>query len=155
MKRLFLGLIGCTPNLNDPLVADAGPDQIIEVGQTLTLDASQSTDAIEYVWTLGDGRQERSDSPLVSHDWEEPGHYTVYLEIHDTLGRTATDSLRLTVHHTLLPTPPRASTTLVSNPTGRLLFALLPTSSCGLSTPHMCTIHLHHCSLLLQITKLR
>ena len=44
-----------------PPAADAGPPQIVEEGETVTLDASQSSDpndaVIAYEWTQIDGSQ--------------------------------------------------------------------------------------------------
>ena len=107
-------------------MAQAGPDQIIEVGETITLDGSDSTGATYFNWTFGDGEHERLTTESTRHRWMDPGRYTVYLEVADDLGRTDTDSLQLTVHHPLLDTTPRSSTTLVASPAGDTLYALLP-----------------------------
>ena len=104
---LAISLMACT-EAPGTLVAEAGPDQIIEVGETLTLDGSDSTGATYWNWTFGDGEHERLTQSTTRHRWMEPGRYTVYLEIADDLGRTDTDSLQLTVHHPVLdPAPGR------------------------------------------------
>jgi hypothetical protein len=123
---LWLGLVNCTPETPGSLVADAGKDRVIEVDEVMELDGSASTGATSWTWTFGDGQSELSTEATSPHAWEEPGHYTVYLQVSDETGRTETDSLKLTVHHPLLQTPPRASGTLVGDATGTRLYALLP-----------------------------
>jgi len=126
MKRLLLAsALGCSATPTGLVQADAGPDQTIELGASLELDGSASTGANRYSWTFGDGDNETYQIPQATHRWMEPGHYTVYLEVADEDGRSDADSLRLTVHHPLLETPPRASRTLLGHSDGRL-FALMP-----------------------------
>lgn len=91
-----------TIRVNAPPVADAGSDVTVNAGDTVTFDASDSTDDsgdIEsYVWTFtydGQERQLTGESPTFT--FEIAGVYTVTLEVTDAGGLTDTDTMTVTV----------------------------------------------------------
>ena len=108
-RDIFLAKVSQTNSTgNAPPIADAGPDQTVQLSQgqtsiTLVVDGSGSSDA---------------DGQIVAHRWTGTlnppnvatfqatlgeGTYTFNLEVEDDAGATATDSITLTV---LPPAPP-------------------------------------------------
>ncbi len=85
------------PNL--PPVAEAGPDQIAVVGQTITFSASGSTDpdgVLEsYSWDFGDGGG--GTGPTLTYAYGTPGEYLATLTITDDKGATSQDIVRVRV----------------------------------------------------------
>ncbi len=91
-----------TIRVNAPPVADAGSDVTVSAGETVTFNASDSTDDsgdIEsYVWTFtydGQERQLTGESPTFT--FEIAGVYIVTLEVTDAGGLTDTDTMTVTV----------------------------------------------------------
>jgi PKD repeat protein len=86
-------------NINDPPVADAGPDQSSYVDETVTFDGSDSYDpdgTIEsYAWTFGDGGT--GSGEVVTHSYTSSGTYTVSLTVTDNEGLTDTDYAIVTI----------------------------------------------------------
>lgn len=85
-------------NVNDPPVANAGPDQTGYTGQTLTFDGSGSTDdgtIVSYAWDFGDGATASGVS--VTHAYSVEGTYTVTLTVTDNGGLTAQDTAVVTI----------------------------------------------------------
>ncbi len=89
--------------VNDPPVADAGPDREVEVGQTAQLDGSGSADPLDgdpitYQWQIVSAPAGSSvgiadgDQALASLTPDEPGTYTIELEVSDG-SDTATDTV--------------------------------------------------------------
>lgn len=105
-----------------PPDADAGPDVSVKAGTNVTFDGDGSTDMTEivsYEWELGNGTT--ATGKAVTHQYDEPGNYTVTLALTDTVGNTATDTLTVTVEEqdstatatpdsTPTPTPDSTST---------------------------------------------
>ena len=81
--------------------ADAGSDQSVNLGDSVNLDGSDSTDnwgIASYDRDLdGDGSYERSGSSI-SHTYESAGSYDVTLRVSDAAGNTATDTATITVN---------------------------------------------------------
>jgi hypothetical protein len=96
---------------NTPPVANAGPDQTVVVGQTVTLDGSASTDAdgdpLQYRWSFvarPTGSQATlSDSTLVHPTFvvDRPGMYTVQLLVNDGKADSAPDAVAVTTINAL------------------------------------------------------
>ena len=91
------GTITFAPNV--PPVAEAGDDQTVELGATITFDGSASRDEdgtiVSYSWAFGD---ENSDTGVtVSHIYGAAGVYEVTLTVTDDYGDTGSDTLTVTV----------------------------------------------------------
>ncbi|UCE73493.1 MAG: PQQ-binding-like beta-propeller repeat protein [Methanomassiliicoccales archaeon] len=86
---------------NQPPVADAGPDQIVDQFSEVTFDASGSTDNVgigNYTWTFtydGIERELFGVNPYFTFDI--PGIYNVVLTVRDYAGLTDTDIMTITV----------------------------------------------------------
>lgn len=87
-------------DVNEPPVADAGPDQSVLLGETVTLDGSGSSDPDEGdeltgSWDLGDGNT--AEGLVVTHTYGEPGGYTATLTVTDADGLSDSDEAVVTV----------------------------------------------------------
>jgi PKD repeat protein len=89
-------------DVNDitPPYADAGPDKIIEEGNTVTFDGSGSHDymgIINYTWTFFDEISITLFNARPSYQFNNPGIFTVILNVSDGSGNWQTDCLNVTV----------------------------------------------------------
>ncbi len=69
-----------------PLAVVDGPNETV-VGEAVTLDGRNSSDnagVTSYEWTFGDGTT--ATGPVVDHAYDEPGEYTVTLNVTDDAG---------------------------------------------------------------------
>lgn len=87
-------------DVNEPPVADAGRDQSVLLGETVTLDGSGSSDPDEGdeltgSWDLGDGNT--AEGLVVTHTYQEAGSYTAVLSVTDVEGLSDTDDAVVTV----------------------------------------------------------
>ncbi len=84
--------------LNEPPVANAGPDQVVNT-KTVIFDGSGSYDPdgeiVSYVWDFGDGHS--ANGKIVQHTYENDGNYTVVLNVTDEFGAYDTDTCKVTV----------------------------------------------------------
>jgi PKD repeat protein len=84
---------------NNPPVADAGSDLVVEEGKPVALDASASEDpegdALSFSWDFGDG--ELRDGVTATWVFENTGVFTVTLTVTDEWGASDTDTLEVTV----------------------------------------------------------
>ncbi len=98
---------GGKPPPNQPPIAEAGPDDIVNEDTPYMFDGSGSYDPdgfIEnYTWYFGDGNFGFGVSPI--HIFETPGIYMVYLTVTDNEGATDTDTCIITVEP-IYPAPP-------------------------------------------------
>ena len=104
--------------VNQAPVANAGPDQNVNVGDTVTLDGSGSSDAdgdaLTYSWTLttpaGSGAA-LSDPTAVSPTFvpDVEGTYTATLIVNDGMVDSAPDSATITAQLVVVNTPPVAN----------------------------------------------
>ncbi|MBA7671773.1 hypothetical protein ES703_79936 [subsurface metagenome] len=85
--------------VNDPPVADAGPDQTAVVDEVVTFDGSGSYDVdgtiIAYAWDFGDGSTGTGVNP--THGYGTVETYNVVLTVTDNDGLTDTDEVIVTV----------------------------------------------------------
>ena len=94
---------------NEPPVADAGEDQTVNVGMTVTFDAGGSSDnvgIVSYEWDFGDGTN--GTGVIAYHTYTEPGTYVVTLTVWDAAGNSDTDSITITVLSAEAPPPAEA-----------------------------------------------
>lgn len=85
-------------NVNDPPVANAGPDQSAYVNEPVYFDGSGSTDdrgIVSYVWDFGD--ETTASGITVEHIYTAEGEYTITLNITDNGGLTGQDTAIVTV----------------------------------------------------------
>ena len=86
-------------NINDPPVANAGPDKFSYVDEIITFDGSGSYDPdgiiVSYAWTFGDG--ESGSGEVVTHSYDSVGTYTVSLTVTDDDGATDIDYATVTI----------------------------------------------------------
>lgn len=67
------------------------------VPTTIEFDAYKSKYATEYQWDFGDGAT-ASDTPIVSHTYDEKGQYLVNLTVHNERGESNSDYLTIYVY---------------------------------------------------------
>lgn len=97
-----------------PPVADAGEDQVVTVGDTVTLDGSGSTDpeddALSYSWSITSrpfgSVAILSDASMINPGFvpDREGSYIISLIVNDGTSDSAADSVTITVE----PGPPRS-----------------------------------------------
>ncbi|MFA6109846.1 MAG: SUMF1/EgtB/PvdO family nonheme iron enzyme [Candidatus Latescibacterota bacterium] len=97
----------CARDWSVPPVANAGPDQDVEVGATVRLDASGSRghgeDPLTYEWTASTGAAlAAATTPTPTFAATVIGVYRFVLVVRDAEGTSASDTTRVTVH-----APPR------------------------------------------------
>ncbi len=85
--------------------AVVGDDAHISMGENVTLDASGSTDNVgvtSYDWSFHDGVGEVSyDQPVVQHQFNRSGIFTITLNVSDAAGNNGTDTMTVSVNLTL------------------------------------------------------
>ena len=88
--------------VNEPPVANAGPDQLVTASQVI-FDAAASYDTdgeiISYVWDFGDG--DTGTGERIAHTYRSPGTYKVGLKITDgsgTIRNDASDDMTVVVN---------------------------------------------------------
>jgi len=87
------------PPVQQPPVANAGPDQNVNINDIVVFDGSASYDSdgtiVSYVWDFGDGNS--AAGVTVIHTYITPGTYTATLTVTDNDGLTATDAAIINV----------------------------------------------------------
>ena len=92
-----------------PPTADAGLDDTVNLGSSVTLDGSASSDdvgVVSWTWTFTDGSPQTLTGETVPYTFTTLGAHTVTLEVADAVGLTATDTVVITV---VDGTPPTAA----------------------------------------------
>jgi PKD repeat protein len=78
-------------------------------GAAVSFDASGSTgEVVEYRWAFGDGTEETTQEPTVSHTYESAGQFTVTLEIEGSGGETSSATAEQSVAESTPPEPTAA-----------------------------------------------
>jgi parallel beta-helix repeat protein len=88
-------------------VANAGSDKTVNVGATVTFDASGSSDnvgVVSYEWNFGDGTT--GTGKTTTHTYANAETYTVILTVKDAADNSATNSITVTVRSAEAPPPP-------------------------------------------------
>jgi len=117
-QRAKLGkwAIGRLPTVAAPPTAEAGEDQVIECGNTVTLDGSASSDPqgdpLTYSWSGPFGTLSGS----VVTATLPPGEHAISLTVSDGKGGTDTDEVMVTVNDTTPPTMTLALSPTVLGP---------------------------------------
>ncbi len=78
-------------------IADAGEDLVIDMGETVHLDASNTSDnvgVVNYTWLI---EETKYYGEVVNHTFEEAGDKTVKLNVSDSTGNHDIDTLNVTV----------------------------------------------------------
>jgi hypothetical protein len=118
----FIACVGeDTVPANTAPVASAGPDRIVSIGSTVTLDGSASSDADEdtltYSWTLtstpAGSSATLSDSTVVNPTFtaDESGSYTGSLVVNDGTYDSSADTVTITAVLLNMPVPDTGQTT--------------------------------------------
>jgi chitodextrinase len=85
--------------VNDKPVAEAGPDQIVEVGESVQFDGSQSWGASIYYWNFRDNGWGEY-GPFQTHIFKTEGIYDVGLIVDGVNGKQDLDTVRVYVRNT-------------------------------------------------------
>ncbi len=106
---------------NIPPTANAGPDQVVNEGDTVTFDGSGSYDPdgtiISYAWTFGDGNSGTGSAP--THIYGDNGVFIVVLTVTDDSSEIGTDVMAVTVVN-VAPIPSLVPTTIDEGETATL-----------------------------------
>jgi hypothetical protein len=89
-----------TVNDTEAPVANAGPDQVINMGETAHFNASLSRDNVDivsYNWSFTDRVPITLSGILRSHGFDDAGVFVVTLNVTDSAGNWATDTMTVTV----------------------------------------------------------
>ncbi|MEW5937318.1 MAG: PKD domain-containing protein [Candidatus Thermoplasmatota archaeon] len=89
-------------DLNDPPIADAGPDQAISEDETAFFDGSGSYDDVDilwYNWSFGDGSYDFGTNNITSHTYTTAGTYIVTLNVTNILRQWSTDTCLVFVNN--------------------------------------------------------
>ena len=87
------------PDTEDP-VANAGPDQTVDEGATVTFDGSASDDNVgiaTYTWTFTDGSAKIRTGQKPTYEFNNEGVFVVTLNVTDAAGNYDTDTVTITV----------------------------------------------------------
>jgi len=105
IDSVWIQLNVISTDTTDP-VANAGPDQTVDQGATVTFDGSASTDdfgVVNWTWTFTDGGPVTLYGSGPTHTFNTAGAYVVTLTVRDATGNTATDTMTVTVNDTTDP----------------------------------------------------
>jgi len=84
-----------TVTVNARPIADPGTNRVIDQGELLVLDGSDSIDpdgqVVAWRWDFGDGQ--RGEGVQVEHAWARVGQYEVTLTVEDELGGTGSETI--------------------------------------------------------------
>jgi len=90
-----------------PPVAVAGDDQVIDQGDSITLNGIDSTDNFgieKYVWTFEDNGFQKITDRKMTYKFQNAGKFIITLNVSDAEGNWGIDTVTITVLDTLSPT---------------------------------------------------
>ncbi len=129
---------GLTTNLSSSIMLDmtppnanAGRDQSVTRGQSISFDGSASSDAsgiVSYVWSFGDGSPQEYGKTTV-HRYSVNGYYTAKLTVTDAAGNTATSTASIYVHSPASTPTPTPTPTVTPTPTPTPTLTPQPTAT--------------------------
>lgn len=94
--------------INQPPVADAGPDDTVDEDTVYIFNGTGSYDPdgsiVNYTWDFGDGEFGYVENP--AHIYIDPGYYEVNLTVRDDSGANSSDTVNITVLDITHPLPP-------------------------------------------------
>ncbi|MCK4703031.1 TIGR04279 domain-containing protein, partial [Candidatus Bathyarchaeota archaeon] len=112
-------------SINNPPVAEAGPDQSAWVRESVYFDGSDSYDPDGYLvcwdWSFGDGATASGEK--VSHEYSEPGNYTVTLTVKDIREAVASDTCTVEISEPPAPVSDKYSEQVASGEAGYVVDA--------------------------------
>ena len=118
-----------------PPTANAGQEQTVPAGTTVTLNGSQSVSTgsnTNYTWTFIDGTPKTLTGMIVNYTFNNPGNYTVTLTVADSLGTNNSTVVIHVLGVAATPTPTPIATqapTASSTPTPTATYTPSPTST--------------------------
>jgi hypothetical protein len=94
--------VGAPEPVDNPPVAEAGPDQVAIADSVVTFNGNASTDdkgITTYSWDFDaeDGITTEATGVTATHTYTAARNYTVTLTVTDTVGQTDSDTLQVTV----------------------------------------------------------
>ena len=87
-------------------ITDAGPDQTVNEGTWVVFDGSGSSDNVgtaDFTWTFADGAPIALHGTQPVHQFDNPGVFTVMLNVTDAAGNWAIDTMTVTVTDVTAP----------------------------------------------------
>ncbi len=116
--------------VNRPPIANAGPDQTVQVGSTVQLDGSGSSDpdgdTLRYTWRFISrpaGSRARLSNPRIAKPTfkaDKEGDYVLELKVDDGRRGTATDQVKITAKTDVTPAVALLAGTVETDNTGRV-----------------------------------
>ena len=101
VTKIYIGDIITPPPTNISPVANAGPDQLGNVGEVLNFNGTGSSDSdgtiVSYEWNFGDGELV-ANGVNVNHSYANDGTFTVTLTVEDDDGATHSDEAVVTIN---------------------------------------------------------
>ena len=117
--------------------ADAGADLSVDEGALVTFDGSQSFDnvgVVNYSWTLTDGAMVKLHGPRPAHRFDNPGIFTVELNVTDVAGNWQMSAVNITVCDTTAPVADAGRDRLVPAGNSVVLDGELSADNVGIGT---------------------
>jgi len=109
--ELILSLYGYLLDIIPP-TSDAGTDQYVDRGATVSFDGSGSSDNVgiqSYVWTFNDAGEKTLTGINPTYTFNNSGNFSVTLKVIDTSGRSDSTTMNVIVNNTIIKPDPQES----------------------------------------------